>query len=297
MALEKSDNVAGIYHGDCIDGTAAAAVLLKKFPDARLFPLDRNYTEKDIVEIYEALEPGTILYIVDFALRTDAEVRTLAKKASRVVTIDHHISDTERLKKLAAEYEKFEYVFDNKRSGASLTWVYFFGAETMPRIIALVEDGDTGKFEFPEETTLSGGVLMPLMGKPKEMGAIFETPIAEILADGKKKIDFMYFLLETYMRKTDPVFLKIGTHAVPAYNVTFNVERMRSTLGHMLAEKHNGTVVLFRISGNEVGLSIRGLDGAEPSALELAQILGGGGHRNASGARVTVQKFYTMLVL
>ena len=206
--------------------------------------------------------------------------KKLLEKAGEVINIDHHVGAEEKLRALDAQYENFTYVFNNNRSGASLAWEYFYGRKTIPELVLLVEDGDIGKFEFPDKTKWSGGVLMPLMNQPAKVLELFEKPIQTILSEGKVTTDFMDFLIEMYCARNEPISLRIGEHTVVAYNANFNVERMRSTLGHILVEKHHATVALFRISRDEVAFSFRGLDAVEPSALALASMLGGNGHLN-----------------
>ena len=284
----------GIHHKDCLDGTASAAILLKKFPEILLRPLSHHYTEDTLGEIVKEIDSKTIVYIVDFSLRED-HTEKLLEKADEVINIDHHIGAEEKLRALDTQYENFTYVFNNNRSGASLAWEYFYDRKTIPELVLLIEDGDIGKFEFPDKTKWSGGVLMPLMNQPAKVLELFEKPIQTILSEGKVATDFMDFLIEMYCARNEPISLQIGEHTVVAYNANFNVERMRSTLGHILVEKHHATVALFRISRDEVAFSFRGLDVVEPSALALASMLGGNGHRNAAGAAVSLKKFCEMI--
>ena len=72
---------------------------------------------------------------------------------------------------------------------------------------------------------------------------------------------------------------------------------MRSSIGQKLSKKHEETVCLYRISGDEVSMSFRGIEGSSPSSVELAEILGGGGHKNAAGAAVTLKEFLKMIVV
>jgi len=289
-----TEKIIGIYHKDCLDGTTAAAILLKQFPAVLLRPLSHHYTEDALEEIVKEADPKAVVYIVDFSLRED-HTEKLLEKAGEVINIDHHVGAEEKLRALDAQYENFTYVFNNNRSGASLAWEYFYGRKTIPELVLLVEDGDIGKFEFPDKTKWSGGVLMPLMNQPAKVLELFEKPIQTILSEGKVTTDFMDFLIEMYHTHNEPISLQIGEHIVVAYNANFNVERMRSTLGHILVEKHHATVALFRISRDEVAFSFRGLDAVEPSALALASMLGGNGHRNAAGAAVSLKEFCEMI--
>jgi len=296
MTNNSNKKTIGIYHKDCIDGTTAAAVLLKQFPDVVLFSLKRGYTKDDFAEILNHVpDDAEIVYIVDFSLE-NVDTEKLLKKVRKVVDIDHHISAKESLGMLARQHDNFEFIFDNNRSGASLAWEYFYGRENTPELILLVEDGDIGKFEFLEKTKQSGGVLMPLMNKPEMVKKLFDEPIEDLLKRGRQVTDFMDFALKLYCERAKPIKLRVGKFLVIAYNATFNIERMRSTLGHTLATQHDAAVALFRISGDEVTFSFRGIDSAEPSALDLAKALGGGGHRNAAGAHVALKDFYKMIV-
>lgn len=290
----KNNKVIGIYHKDCIDGTTAAAVLLGKFPNIQFFPLKHGYTNETIDDLCTQVQKSTV-YIVDFSLR-EGHTEKLLECAEKIINIDHHIGIHEKLQNMDREFTNFNYVFDNDRSGASLVWIYFYGSENIPELILLVEDGDIGKWELGEKTNHSGGYLIPLVNKPKEVVKLFEKPINEILAHGKKISSFIDHLIQTFIEHMEPVKLLIGGHKITAYNATYNVERIRSNIGYLLVRKHNETIGLFRITGGKVNFSFRGLDNVNPSALELAKILGGGGHRNSAGAQVTSKTFSNMTV-
>src|SRR3989344_5286120 len=123
--------VIGVYHGDCPDGTTAAAVLLTKFPSAEIFPLRHHHEEADIAPILEKMDKDTTVYTVDNAI----DVERFLPIAKEVITIDHHIGAHEEMGTLAQKYKNFTYVFDNEKSGASLTWSYFFPDEPMPDVV------------------------------------------------------------------------------------------------------------------------------------------------------------------
>ena len=60
-----------IYHKNCTDGTTAAAVLLKKFKDCELLPLEHGYAEEDFEGILSLIGEDTEVYIVDFSPRIE----------------------------------------------------------------------------------------------------------------------------------------------------------------------------------------------------------------------------------
>lgn len=54
---------------------------------------------------------------------------------------------------------------------------------------------------------------------------------------------------------------------------------------------------MFSINGNFVKFSIRGNEGQSPTALDVAKLLGGGGHKNAAGAEIPLNDFLKMIII
>src|SRR5258708_3820314 len=115
--MDSPQSIVGIYHKDCSgnDGQTAAAVLLRKFPQTKVFPLNHAYAPEEIAPILEAIAPGTTVYTVDIAVA----IEECLARGAKVVTIDHHESRTEDLKALAASNPNFTYIFDNDKCGSS----------------------------------------------------------------------------------------------------------------------------------------------------------------------------------
>src|SRR3990167_7555523 len=104
--------------------------------------------------------------------------------------------------------------------------------------------------------------------------------------------EYRQTLIDELLRDIQPVHIKIGKFIVPIHNTP---EFLRSDVGHALAEKLGKAVATFVIDGDTVRLHFRGTDDNNPSALELAQMVGGSGHSNAAGARVNIKEFFSML--
>ncbi len=281
-----------IYHGNCTDGTTAAAVLLTKFPDCILFPLEHGYKPEDFQQIIDKVDKNTVVYIVDFSLREE-DLKTLLSLAKKVVIIDHHIGVKDMLEKLSKEYSNLEYVFDNNRSGASLTWVYFYGEENIPDIIKYVEDKDIWNWKYGEITKYVNTYLVLLTNKPDKVKELFNRDISDILEKGKLLSEYTDFLINRFIEKAKETKLKIGDYTVRG----FNTNLFQSEIGNILSTKFNEAVVLFNISGDKVKYSFRSCEGQHPNALELATVLGGGGHKHAAGAISSIKDFCKMIVL
>lgn len=279
----------GIYHKNCTDGTTAAAVLLKKFPDIKLFPLAYSHTEDDLEHIHRVAGEGSEIYFVDFAVG----VEEFLDGGHSITVIDHHIGAKERIEKLASVNGNLTFIFDNDKSGASLAWSHFFPDEKVPEIIKYVEDSDIWTGKYGDDTKYVTNYLSMFTNSPEQMLEFINSDIADIKKKGKIIADYSDNQIHRLVDGIQDIKLRIGEFIVPAYNITMH----QSASGHKLSEIQNKAVVLFTITGGSVNFSIRGADGQSPSALELAKLLGGGGHQNASGAEVFLKDFLKMIIL
>lgn len=292
------EKTVGIYHKDCVDGAMAAAILLKHFPHARLFPLSYGYNDEELTTIAEEIDETTTVYILDFSLaegdRGDV-AKLLSKNPKKIINIDHHISSKEALEELDTQYENFEFIFDNTTAGAPLTWKYFNPDTPMPLMVELVGYSDTGQWDKDKRCEYNSAYLTTLLDDVKKFTEALETPMEEVLKKGKVLLDYTDFLIDSYVKKTDPNHLLVGDTKVLIFNASFTLQQMRSRLGNVLAKKYGETIGIYRITGGEVHISFRGFDGVEPSARVCAEALGGGGHRNAAGAGILLSEFLERL--
>ncbi len=287
--MASNKNIIGVFHGGCTDGTTAAAVLLKRFPHAKVFPLSHDYDKKTFKHILSLLDKNTSVYTVDCVIG----VKDFLKKASRVISIDHHATMREEMEELAKKNNKFTYIFRNDRSGASLSWEYFFPKKKIPRVIRLVQDFDIWQWKYGEITKYAVAYLYTLQDNPEKIKQYFSGNLKKLLQTGKIYTDYDEYNIAEYIKKYDPVMLKIGAYRIPA----FNCHMYEDQLGNRLSKKHGGAVGIFRIRGKKVNISFRSHDKQNPSAFELAKLCGGGGHRNSSAARIPLKKFLKMIIV
>lgn len=279
--------VVVIYHKDCIDGTTAAAVVLRRFPEAKLFPLSHDPSVDDLEKVLAIIDSDTDIYTVDCGIG----VQEILSRGFKVMTIDHHVGVKDSLDLLVKENTNFTYLFDNEKSGASLAWQYFFPDEELPEIIKLVEDSDLWKGQFGEDTKNVNNYLWLFINEPDKILQILEGDLNEVKKQGK--VISIYAEKEIMKLVEIPaISLKIGEHIFPAYNITNH----ESACGNILSEKNNQTAVMFTIKGDVVKFSFRSKAGQNLSALDLAKILGGNGHVLAAGARVPLSEFMQMIV-
>ncbi|HEU5114304.1 MAG TPA: DHHA1 domain-containing protein, partial [Candidatus Paceibacterota bacterium] len=199
----------------------------------------------------------------------------------------HHAGIEEEYKALAAANKNFTFVFDNSKSGASLSWSYFFPEEPMPELVKYVEDADLWKWTYGQKSKDANNFLFMLENKPEEMLALFDKPTDSVLGNGSLISRYIGITLDQDLREVEPINIAVGDRVVPFYNITHN----KSDAGNSLSKLRDKTVGLFTIKGPTITISFRCLDKHVPSALDLAKALGGGGHRNASGASMRLEDF------
>lgn len=280
-----------VYHESCNDGTTAASVVLMKLGECKLFPFNHDYKKEDLDNLLSEIDSNTTLYIVDFSLK-EKDLEEVIQKTYKTIVIDHHIGAKNILENIANKYSNFTYVFDNNSSGASLTYKYLFGND-VPQIIRYVEDKDIWKWEFGDITKYVNDYLFLFANKPEEIKNIIQhQSLNEIIEKGKIINQYASYIINNFVEKSKDLFIMISNYKVRAYNTGI----FQSEIGNLLSKKFDEAVCLFTINGDYVKLSFRSLDNHNPSALDLAKILNGGGHRNASGASLSLSEFCNMIV-
>lgn len=282
--MEK--HITCIYHKDCIDGTSATAVVLKKFPHAQTFPLAHNYTPEEIDTVLDLTDTSAHIYIVD----TTVGLTECLTRGHQVTIIDHHISEHTRINDIMSRYANLDYIFDNTKSGTSLAWSYLFPDTPAPTLVPHIEDNDLWKKQLGENTEHITNYLSLWNNDPHAIVPLFDVALADIVEKGRMLTTYARTMVGRYIL-LEPITLRIGQHDVLAYNIT----DYQSACGNALAHQNGGAVALYTIIGNAVKFSFRSLSTHEPSALDLATALGGGGHRNASGASIPLSDFISRI--
>lgn len=138
-----------IYHRNCLDGKAAAAVVLRHAPDAELLPMQYGGAPPRV--------EGRPVFIVDFALPL-AEMRALWAQASRFVWIDHHASSVPLAARLGTGH------IDTATCAAVLAWRVLFPGQPPPPILAYIEDKDLWRWRLPDSRAVAAGLARAFAG-------------------------------------------------------------------------------------------------------------------------------------
>ena len=142
-----------IYHKNCLDGKAAAAVVLRKAPDAELLPMQYRETPPKV--------EGREVYMVDFGLPIEG-MRALKAQASVLTWIDHHASSLPVHARLGWGH------LDVTTCGAVLAWRVLFPGKAMPAILPYIEDKDLWRWALPDSRAVSAGLARAFAGAKVE---------------------------------------------------------------------------------------------------------------------------------
>ncbi len=267
---KKEEKVLCLFHANCVDGAASAAVIKKKYPEAKLYPM--NYGEP-----IRAAIKNRKLFVVDFSF-DESTFQSLQEKAKEIFWYDHHKTAIPTQKKLGWG------VMDLDESGATLTWKQEFPDKPLPKILKYVRDKDLYLWELPDSREISMylRLVTGITNPSSDVWKKFLSPIKD--SEWKKMIEQGRLALE-FQKKTLQQGLKnsfaIQFHGHKTLVVNWNLEA--SDMGeYIYTEKGYEVALMFYYTGKEWNFSLRS-DKVDVS--EIAKKYGGGGHPGASGFR------------
>jgi uncharacterized protein len=257
-----------IYHGNCADGFTSAWVV-------------RQALGEDVdfhAGVYQNAPPdveGRDVVMVDFSYKR-ATLEQIRDRAASVLILDHHKTAEADLKALPGVVS----VFDMDRSGARITWDHYFPGKPPPALLLHVEDRDLWRFALRKTREIQASVFAyPYEFKVWDflMSADLEQLAVEGEAIERKHFKDIRELVDVVTRP-----MNIAGHVVPIANLPYT---LTSDAGHLLAKGKPFAGCYWDTPAGRV-FSLRSTDDGMDVA-EIAKQYGGGGHRNASGFRLS----------
>lgn len=262
-----------IYHGSCPDGFTAAWCFWRKYRDGADYHPGVYQKDPPPVE-------GRDVYLVDFSYKRPV-VEAMLETARSVTLIDHHKSAIEDLEDLkVANFDKYTSL---DKSGARLAWEYIFGDQSPPQLLLHVEDRDLWRFSLPHTKELTAYLLSQDYDfwTWEGMMVLDADNLSMVAIEGgaimRKHSRDVRELVSVLTRR-----MVIGGYKVPVLNVpyTYGSEACEIlAVGELFAAYYYD-----KPDGREFGLR-SAPDGLDVSAVAIGY--GGGGHRHASGFRVS----------
>lgn len=273
-------NTVILYHDRCSDGFSAAWAVWKKF---------RNRAEY-IGVLHQTSPPdglsGKDIYMVDFSYESDV-MKVIKKKANKLVVIDHHVSAIENIK------HSDEYIFDNNKSGAVLSWGYFHKNKKLPKLLEYIQDRDLWRWELPNSKKLLVAIDM----------FKFDFNIWDKLAkdfesySGRKKYIKIGEILLNYkdglVEGASKNFERIVFEGKTSFVV--NSGLFESEIGDYLVNSGAEIAIIWQKTKDGIRVSLRSPSYVDVS--EIAKKYGGGGHKQASGFLIKDGRFPWKVVI
>jgi len=259
-----------IYHKNCYDGFCAAWIAKKALPADTIFiPANYGDTVPDIA-------PGSEIYILDFSYPKPV-LQSLHFESKKLVVLDHH-------KTAQANLEGLDYcIFDMDRSGAGMTWDYFFPNEPRPRLVNYVEDRDLWRFKLGGTREVFEWVASFPMDFDKwdELSAELTKDDWYVLMEGGAILRYVNQKIEIACKEA--MMVEIAGYTVPVVNVPYSMgSDCCERLLELYPEAPFSAYYLMRGDG-EQQWGLRGRSSDDFDVSEIAKQFGGGGHKKASG--------------
>lgn len=268
-----------IYHRGCSDGQAAAAVAHRVLGDTPKY-MAVNAGAKDAPDV-----KGKGVLVLDTSFTEEQTLQMIADAAFFLV-IDHHKTAEAAL----ANVPNANKMFDMTKCGATLTWEYFYGPDAdVPLFLQYIQDRDIWAQKLP----YCNEMWELYHAYPKDSFDRFNELISSD-EETQKLVVSAASIKEYKDANVDAIVNKANIHVISVngelrvvayYNTPIYVDEA----GHRILARHPCVDFSCNYKHNtgheETYLSFRSED-SRLDVSELAQRLGGGGHRNAAGAKL-----------
>jgi uncharacterized protein len=267
-----------LYHHPCPDGFASALA-------AKVY-MKKNFPEKEIqfVPCKHGRDPpdvkGKSVLICDFSFKKEILERMIVD-AKALLILDHHETAEEALRDIPNNHK----VFDMKKSGAYMTWQYFFPDEKIPLFIEYIQDRDLWTKEKPDGDQF----VAWFYNEPFDF-EIYEKCLDDdwlchmIKTKGSHFVDLNNIYIKTAVDYAVVKFVQIGRNYYFVGTVNCTIAPLKSDVGNQILDKFPlcDFSSVFSIGEFGTAFSLRS-DNYHTSVSMIAKMMGGGGHRNASG--------------
>lgn len=296
-----------IYHSGCIDGFTGFFVahnsgkltkdliIYPDTPSAEKYP--PNIKDKDII-------------IIDVAYKKNI-LEEIFKRAKSVVFIDHHHSTIEDVRELQKKYNNVKIVYDENRSGATLTWKYFYPRQVAPLFLKYVEDQDTGRWECentkPFILALKANFHLSTEGKSlnKWFRLLNKQNVVDLIEEGKMMQKYVTHLVNVNIPKhtlhkfpSQKVYDKFSSNGVFKKAKQYTVALFCGLGCPSVTELSNEAlkkidcdfVIMWRYDLIKMKY-IMSMRSTNIDVSEICKLFGGGGHKYAAACSIDKKMF------
>jgi len=302
--MENVDIV--LYHGGCMDGFFGAYACYLKHKNVKYVPMYYHvHIKEDVFSdlLNKCVDKNVVM--VDFSLPYNLIMR-LIEKCKEFIVLDHHNTALKELEKVPDKNK----IFDMKRSGATISYNYFFHDKKVPLSFLYVEDYDLWKWTMKEQSEPFTTALYNKMciseksdldegnhsKKFEELHNLIHTQskMKKIIEIGMHYLDYRNRMISDIVKKYKKVrIIKQINNKVNGYvGALVNSNVFPSEIGNILSSQDKIDFAIVYKHGFDSDdnnkhkmfcyCSIRS-NSDECDVSEIAKHFGGGGHIRASG--------------
>lgn len=271
-----------LYHDHCHDGFAAAFAgwfyNQSRQPTKSLSTFPVKHGSEPPFEKFDNC--NTLL--VDFSYPRDTLIRMkeyLHQQGKKLLVLDHHISAEKDLHGIEGAF------FDNNRSGAMLSWNYFFGDPEPPKLIKYIEDRDLWRWKYPETKPFMTAMFNSVENTFTNYLSFIsnESKVTELIEKGKTMIEMQDKMVKDIASKAIVCQMKLDnkTYTISLLNTTV----LFSEIGNYLSSGVDFVLLwncVYKEKDHHFKVSLRSSD-TGTNVGEIASKFGGGGHEHAAG--------------
>ena len=273
-----------IYHGPhCPDGITAAAIVWNIFKNkVKYIPYSHGMEPPNVKDEY--------VLILDFAFSED-KLNKMLYDAKELLIIDHHKTNLNNLINLSDNHK----IFDMNECGASLTWYFFHPNDELPKFVKYIKDRDIWLKELPFTDEFSSGLYQMILNiielteneKLENYCEISKDEnINNIISKGTIILDYQKKYRNMILNKSKCEFVKLIDNKYYIIACSEFTPTLKSDIGNDLVNYYKlcdfAIVPTYDINYDSTHFSLRSSDD-KTDVSKIAELYGGGGHRNASG--------------
>ena len=269
-----------IYHGDCADGSCAAALAQLRFPQIEM--VAARHGDPEIP--FERFRNRRIL-MVDFTYKREV-MRQIGDLAESVQVLDHHASAVKELKDFS--HPRMQIELDMTRSGAMMAWEFLGGSETPPWFVPYVQDRDLWRWALPESRAINA-----FFGLFPNVPETWEKMLGRRQSEAVSSGTILLLAHNQHVQSFLP-------HAFRSFWWTQQIAVVNcppmfvSDVGHQLNVTGVDVSVMWyhHPQQNQMIFSLRS---QSTDVLDIARLYGGGGHPNAAGFELPFRQGMNLL--
>ena len=281
--LQPNEVDVVIYHHPCSDGTGSGYVAWKylsaKIPERKVayYPMHIGSSPPSNLENKNVL-------ICDYSYKKDVLINLLTK-VNKLLVIDHHKSAEKDLQDIDEKYK----IFHMGHSGAMLTWFYFYPTVKPPLMIEYIQDRDIWTKKLPNTDDFASWFYTLKMDFEEYDKYLDDNLLLEMIKiKGLAFRELNNYYIEQSVNYSVPKFCKLKDKYYFVAHINSTI--CKSDIGNEIFSKYPlidfSCVYNIDDNCNNTHFSLRSTE-RHVDVSEVAFSMGGGGHKAASGIKVT----------